>query len=284
MAKYTFISDGGSVVLSIGDRGVPYALAGIEGVSPSDATINLTDMAHNHGALFSSSKVQPRTINVGIAITARAEESRLYLYKVFRPSKPVRVEYKSAALDVWIEGYVASAPVPLMDNKQVMTVEIICPDPFWRSTATIRDELTETIGAFHFPFAITAASPIPISYVQGLTNIVVTNDGAAETGFRMILHASSVVRYPKVFNYVTGEFFGLNVEMRAGDTITIDSTAGKKTVTLTRDGADTNYFNYIMQGSTWLTLEQGGNVFTYEASDESALTVTFEHYDTYTGV
>lgn len=272
--------------MTVGDRGVPFALAGIQGLTPADATINMTGMALNDGARFDSSKVGIRTINIAIAITAQAPQNRQKLYKVFVPGKKVKLEYVSEDLDVWTEGYVSSAPVPLMDNKQIMTAEILCMDPYLRSAQTIIDRMNSIVNAFHFPFAIEASDPIPLGYEQGLTNITVTNEGAAATGFIMRLHATGSVEDPKVFNYITGEFFGLDYALDVGDTVEINTTAGNKTVTLIRDADETNIFNYIMQGSTWLQLEQGENVFTYEVGtgDTEDLTVEFEHYDTYTGV
>ena len=285
MPKYIFTSKWGELVLGIGDKGVPYALKRIEGTSPVDAQINMTQMAKHDGAIFNSSKVGTRTINVAIAITADAEASRQALYKIFRPKDVIKIAYKSDMLDIWTEGYVASSPVPLMDNKQVMTVQIICPDPYWRSAEEIIDKMNSIIKAFHFPFAITEDDPIPISYSQALTNKTVVNEGAANTGLVMRLHAKGSVSNPKIWNYITSEFFGLDYSMATGDIITVDGTAGHKTVTLTRGGTDTNIFNYIMQGSTWLELEQGENVFTYEVTgDASLLDVEFVHYDTYTGV
>lgn len=287
MPKITITGTGGSISMTVGDRGVPFALAGIQGLTPADATINMTGVALNDGARFDSSKVGIRTINIAIAITAQAPQNRQKLYKVFVPGKKVKLEYVSEDLDVWTEGYVSSAPVPLMDNKQIMTAEILCMDPYLRSAQTIIDRMNSIINAFHFPFAITADDPIPLGYQQGLTNTVVTNNGAAATGFIIRLHVSTNgVRNPKIFNYITGEFFGVNYNLQVGDTVEINTTAGNKTVTLTRDAVETNIFNYIMQGSTWLQLEQGENVFTYElgGGDPEDLTVEFEHYDTYTGV
>ena len=286
MPRLTFTSKGGSIACNMGKSGEPYKVAKMQGFSPAEAVVNLTQMAQNDGALYNSSKVGSNTLNVALAIERDAERYRLEAYKVFRPKNAIKVEYKTQAVDVWIEGYVSRADLQHMDMKQVLTVEIICPFPYWRSSQQSKNEMNAVVKDFHFPFAITAAEPVPISHAQGLTNTVVVNNGSADTGFKMTMQATGTVTNPKVFNYISGEFFGLNVTMQAGDLVTVDSTAGNKTVTLTRDGDETNIFNAIMKDAVFLTLDIGDNVFTYEVASGSAadLTVDFYHYDLYTGV
>ena len=287
MPKITFTTDGGTLACTLGEVGAaPYTIADMQGLSPADATINMTQMALNDGALFNSAKVGINTLNVAIAIEYQAEYYRLQAYRIFRPKSEIRVQYQSQQIDVWIEGYISKATIGHFDKKQMLVVEIICPFPFWRSSQLLRTEMNTIVKNFHFPFAIEEDDPIPLGYMQAQQNTVVMNNGSAATGFVMTLHAEAAVSNPKIFNYDTGEFFGLTFSMQAGDLISIDSTAGQKSVTLERSGAKTNIFNYIMKDSTWLMLELGANTFTYEVGtgDEEDLIVEFYHYDLHTGV
>ena len=83
---------------------------------------------------------------------------------------------------------------------------------------------------------------------------MVTNKGTAETGLTIELYASGIVHNPKVYNYVTQEFIGLDGFMRAGDLITITTGVGEKSIKLTRNGVASNAFNMIADGSSWLQL------------------------------
>lgn len=286
MPKLTFISKGGTIACNMGESGEPYQIAQMQGFSPADAIINLTQMAQNDGALYNSSKVGVNTLNVALSIEHDAEHYRLEAYKVFRPKNEIRVEYKTQALDVWVEGYVSRASLQHMDMKQALVVEIICPFPYWRSASQVKTEMNAVVKSFHFPFAITEDDPVPLGYMEALTNTVVVNNGSAATGFIMQMLASGNVTNPKVFNYHTGDFFGINYSLQLGDLVTVDSTAGAKKVTLTRGGVESNIFNYIMKDAVFLTLDVGDNVFTYEVGtgDAESLTVDFLHYDLYTGV
>ena len=286
MPKLTFTSSGGTIECTLGELAGnnPYTIANIEGLAPADAQINLTEMALNDGAFFNSAKVMYRTINVALAIEYMAEEWRLNAYKVFRPKKPIRIDYKSARLDVFIEGYVKRVSVPHFDMKQILTVEIVCPYPYFKAAQEIKTELNKVVRSFHMPFAIEATDPVPLGYMQSVSNVTVTNDGEAETPLKMIFRAQAPVTNPKVTNYVTGDFFGLDITMSAADEITIDGE--DKTVTLVRAGVASNIFNYISKDITWLTLEQGANTFTYsvDSGDPEDLIVDFYHYDLHTGV
>ena len=74
--------------------------------------------------------------------------------------------------------------------------------------------------------------------------------------------------------------------MQAGDVIIITTGRGEKSVTLLREGVETNLFNYLMEGITWLQLEVGGSAFVYEIGSGliSDLLVTIKHRDLFEGV
>jgi hypothetical protein len=100
------------------------------------------------------------------------------------------------------------------------------------------------------------------------------------------LYVRSEISNPKVYNDITQEFIGINYTFESADLITIDTRKGQRSVTLLRDGVETNLFNYVMQGSTWLQLEAFGSTFVYELGEGSLgdLMVTFKHSNLYEGV
>ena len=67
--------------------------------------------------------------------------------------------------------------------------------------------------------------------------------------------------------------------------ITISTIKGHKTVHLFRDGVETNIFNNIMKGISWLELEPGDNIFVYETEKGSEnLNIVFNHTNNFEGV
>ena len=122
--------------------------------------------------------------------------------------------------------------------------------------------------------------------IDPTTNIVVDNNGTVDCGLIFELYAMSTITNPKIYNYITQDFIGLNFTMQAGDLITINTGPGEKGVTLLRNGEETNIFNSLMKDITWLQLPSSGAVFVYTIDDGliANLNVKIKHYDMYEGV
>lgn len=426
MYKLTLINED-SLQLEFNNLGGAYNITNITGLSPAKATINTNQAALIDGAIFNSSKVQMRTINIAFTIEERVEYNRLFVYYVLRPKKAITVHYQSNVLDVSINGYVESVNVTHFDKKQKATVSILCPSPYWQSALEVITEMSAVDNMFYFPFAseggknlltypyyqtsrtavgltytdngdgsitidgtntssstqafvcrsrtsetftlpkgtykltgginsqkrvvinyqgsngvvtLAASSGNPVTFVvtdqianiplqvgiytaagasydnvtfypmiyyatyaddtwqpydygeivfgefSSETTAIVQNFGGIETGLTFELFATDSITNPKIFNYQTNEFIGLNFSMEAGDHITITTGIGNKTVTLFRNGQYTNLLNYLMQGSTFLQLPNAGGIFIYTVDSGliADLEITIKHYDLYEGV
>ena len=272
--------------LSFG-MGSPFQIDLIEGLNPPAATINTSEIALMDGAKYNSAKVNMRTLNIAFAIVQDPAKNRLEVFKVLKSKQYVKISYSSLYRDVYAEGYIASIDITYFEMMQVVTCSIICPSPFFKAVQEVVNELRNIVNAFHFPFSSTATPQIVFSYFSTDLGITVDNDGDVDCGMIIELYANDTVTNPKIFNYITQDFIGLNITMQAGDLITLDTSAGQKTATLLRAGVESNVFNNVIQGSTWLQLEANGSTFVYEVgagSNASNLSVTFKHTDLYEGV
>lgn len=269
--------------LEFNQIGGTFTIVEINGLSPADATINTSTMALVDGAKFNSSKVNMRTIDIAFVIEREPAKNRIEVYRVLKPKQPLEVSYKGDYRDVFIEGYVRSVDVDYFARKQRVTVSILCTSPYFKQAQEMVNELSAIIGAFHFPFAIT--EPVPFSYLDNTASIVVTNTGDVETGLIIDIYARGTASNPKIYNYVTGEYIGVNFDFVAGDLITIDTRQGNKSITLLRSGVYSNQFNSLMTGSKWLQLEANESVFVGEAESGFAnLEITFKHNNLFEGV
>lgn len=261
-----------------------YAITKITGLGSPDATISTTDVGAFDGERFNFSKVGKRNIVMTIAILGNVEKNRIALYSVFKSKQWIKFHYKNGLRDVYIEGYVESAPIDLFTQNQEVQISIICPEPFFNNAEEIIEDMNLIINMFYFPFSIEDTG-VPFSAYDTNLEKSIINEGDIDRGIIIELKAIGEVLNPKIFNRNTGEFFGLNVTMQKGDIITISTIKGSKTVTLTRDAADINIFNNIMKDISWLQIEPGDNVFTYEAERGSEyLDIKFRHRDIFEGV
>ena len=266
--------------------GSPFTITDIQGLNPPDATINTSQIALIDGSKYNSAKVNPRQINLAFAIEYSAAYNRIQMYKVLKAKQWIRFMYTGDQRDVYIDGYIQSIDIAYFEMKQIVTVSILCPAPFFKEAQIIVNELKNIISAFHFPFASTASPQLVMGYYSNDAGITIENTGDMECGLIIELYARSAVTNPKIFNYITHEFIGVNYEMETADLITIDTRKGEKTATLLRDGVETNIFNYVMKNSTWLQLEAQGSTFVYEVTSGvlGDLLVTFKHSNLYEGV
>ena len=136
---------------------------------------------------------------------------------------------------------------------------------------------------FEFPFDI--EEPIPFSeIVTGMEKSII-NAGDLETGVTITIDAVGTVENPKIYNVDDNTFMILSFTMQDGDTITIDTRQGEKSITLRRGGSDINLIGHMQRNSTWFQLQPGDNVFT-TAADAGAenMMVTFTVVDQFQGV
>ena len=264
----------------------PFTIEEIQGLNPPDATINTSQVSLFDGAKYNSGKVNMRQLNIAFAIEYSAAYNRIKVYNVLKSKQEVRMYYNGDQRDVYIDGYIQSIDVSHFTMKQVVTVSILCPSPFFQAAQMIVNELKNIVSAFHFPFFSTAEPQIVFGYFSNDVGVTIPNDGDVETGMIIELYARSSITNPKIFNYVTQDFIGVNYAMETADLITIDTRKGHKTVTLLRSGVETNIFNYVMPNSTWLQLEASGSTFVYEVGGGilGDLLVTFKHSNLYEGV
>lgn len=263
----------------------PFTIIEADGLYPEGATINTSGIALIDGTKENSSKVNEKQLIIIISIDSPAEQNRINLYKVLKSKHKIRFDYVNTLRKVFIEGTIESMPITHFAQKQECTLTIKCPFPFFKEAQTIVNEIKNTKSMFTFPFAIPKTQPIPLSSIDVLSIVTIDNTGDIETGIVIEIYARNTVENPKIFNYVTGEYIGVNITMIAGDSIFINTNKGKKTITLFRQGTETNIFNDRMSGMRWLTLEYGENTFYYEADiGVYNMNVTISHNNLYIGV
>lgn len=271
--------------LEFGD-GRPYKITEFQGLNPPKATINTNTTALLDGGMYNSAKLAMRSMNIAFAIEGPCEENRLNVYKVIQSKMPLRVYYKSDKLDIFIDGYVEDLDFSYFAQKVVATVSVLCPFPYFKGAQEVINELSAIIPKFHFAFASTSAKELVMGAIDTLTAVTVENDGNVEAGLTFELYAKGTVKNPKVIDYGTSNFFAINITMQTGDLITVTTGQGNKTITLLRDGVETNIFNLLDKNSTWLQLDINGSVFVYTVDEGQAtdLEIDIKHYDLYEGV
>ena len=235
-----------------------YVVTAVDGISPPDSTINTSKVAGADGSEYNSSSVNNRKITITLSINSPAEENRIALYNYFKAKEAVRLYIKNGSRDVYTDGYVQSYPIGYFEKKQVAQIVIVCPNPFLLADEDMIAEFSTVTRLFEFPFSI--EEPIPFSEFDAFIERNIINAGDVETGAVIELHSKGEVVDPVVYLTSTGDFFGVNIEMKEGDSIIIDTRQKKKRVSLVRNGETTNIIGKVMKGSSWLIFRTGSNL------------------------
>lgn len=254
----------------------------IAGLNPPAGTISTSSYAGMNGSYLNNAFIEKR--NVVISFEMRGfgiEKKRHELYKVVKPSRYIKIYYKTANISVYTEGIVETCEI---ENFEMLTkgqISIICPDIYWYSTETQIAEYSQILGAFHFIFP-DDDKPFPLGKYNTQNVMTVVNDGD-EVGFTLEI-SGGPAKNPTLYNAETDEYMQIQGEIQNGDKITITTKTGNKTVTLEREGVTTNIINRLVSGSTWLTLREGVNRFYLRGSGLQNLKVKIIHTNAYLGV
>ena len=261
-----------------------YMASEIDGLYPPSGTISTSTYAGMDGSYLNNAFIEKRNIVISFEMRGVNIENRRHaLYRVVKPSRYIKILYKTANIDVYAEGYVETCTVNNFGGNVSGQISIICPDPYFYSTSAIHAYYSQIAGAFVFPFP-QSDEPFPLGVYSTTDNITLINSGD-ETGFIIQIEALDVARTPTIYNADTGEYLQIKGDLEKGDVITITTKTGNKTVTLTRNGVDSNIINRLVAGSTWLTLSQGVNHFHVTAvRNVKNIRVTLIHTNSYLGV
>ncbi|MDE6784000.1 MAG: phage tail family protein, partial [Ruminococcus sp.] len=236
-----------------------YMTSKISGLNPPTGTISTSSYAGMDGSYLNNAFIEKRNVVISFEMHGfGVEKMRHELYKVVKPSRYIKIYYKTANISVYAEGIVETCEV---ENFEMLTkgqISIICPDIYWYSTETQIAEYSQILGAFHFIFP-DDDNPFPLGKYNTQNMMTVVNDGD-EVGFTLEISGGPATN-PTLYNAETDEYMQIQGEIQNGDKITITTKTGNKTVTLEREGVTINIINRLVSGSTWLTLREGLNRF-----------------------
>lgn len=257
----------------------------VDGIGGIEADINETENAILDGSNINSSRIESRIITISIRILKNCGESRKNIYKYAIIKEKCKLTLVNDIRSVYIEGKVKSIETPLFTDKEIMTIKILCPEPYFNAMGTIITEFSNTIKKFHFPFSIEEDKPIPLSVYSSIIIADVMNSGDTETGAIFTYEAKGEVVNPTLYNIVTNEKIKLNIEMQLNDKIIINTIPRQKSITLYRLNEPINIIGALDSTSKWLSLISGKNTFSYTCERGAKnLIVYVEFINKYLGV
>ena len=95
-----------------------YMTSKIEGLNPPAGTISTSSYAGMNGSYLNNAFIEKRNVVISFAMRGiKIEQNRHALYKIVKPSRYVKVYYKTKNIDVYTEGYVESCNITNFTNE-----------------------------------------------------------------------------------------------------------------------------------------------------------------------
>ncbi len=263
----------------------------IEGLGPVKADINMTKLATANGDIYNSSRLSGRNIVIKGRYTyaKTIEEARLMSYRYFPIGHKITFHIETENRIAETTGYVESNDPVIFSKDCNAQISVLCESPWFTSVSDEDNKQTNfsnVIAEFEFPFSNESVEE-PLLEFGSIVNKkenTVYYDGDAETGCIIQLHAIGDVENVSIYNIKTGDKMVLDTDKLEaltgskiiyGDTITINTIKGQKSITLLRNGINTNILNILGKDSDWFQLAKGDNLFAYTAEYENMGKQTF---------
>lgn len=274
------------------------AIASIDGLGPTQADIQSTEVATIDGGLFTSARQQQRNIvfNFIPLFDPTIETSRLKIYKFFPIKKMITMVFTTEHRHAECTGYVESISPDIFSNDERIQVSIICPDPNFYEVGSSQRLFSGVISEFEFPFSNESLTEPLLEFgaIQLDTRATLDYIGDSDTGILIEAHAIGPVENITIWNNVTREKISIDtnkiyrltkVRFDRGDNIYISTVKGNKYIQLLHEGTYHNIISCINKDADWFQLTNGDNIFTFTAdSGEEYLMVTFNYRNAYGGI
>lgn len=276
---------GGRLVFS--HRSV-FHLAEATGLSDVRNTIFRASSIGQDGSSYVGSQIESREIEIVGSIRAQdRDKMRAYrreMNRVLNPKYAATLTYEYGDFRRVIDCRVENAPVFSRKNIfQDFTIQLLCPDPFWREEKAREDILAGWVGGFEFPvepdaeWEVGRKAPLIVN---------VFNGGNIPAGMVVEFRAKwGTVTNPSIVNLESGEYMKFKINMSPGDMLTVNTGYSKKDAVLKSAGVETNVLKLMDAGSTFIQLAEGDNLFRCEAGrGADNMEIVARHNGLYLGV
>ena len=241
----------------------PFILQNIEGLGDVDVNVQMQKAPYQDGEIYIDSLLAARPIRLEVSIVGQnVDELRRYLSKVTNPKISGVLRYEDDSVICEIECIAEHVPQYSTRNKnqQVAVIDLLAPDPYWRSPEVMTEPLAAFLPRFRFPFRF------PVVFGERGSQATLYNDGDVPCPIEIEFNGPA--QLPIIRNVTTGEFIRVEKSLNVGEKLIINTSHGRerKVIVDKGNGEIENAFHYIdIWESTLFQLAVGENVIEYDA-------------------
>lgn len=268
----------------------PFILANVDGLYLSENNVTVSDNTMTDGGTYQGSVKKKRNIVLTLTDAPNNvfnQSNRDALYVLFAEASLGTLTYEENGVYRKIDYYVEKIYKPSMKSR-IITVSLICADPFLYDTDDTTVQMANWISDFEFIHEFYDSEELGHRSAVRLVNI--KNDSATDNiGMTITLEASYNVRNPRITRVESDTYIQLGnddypFDMQQGDVVIITTAVNNKHAYLYRGETKTEINEYITEESKYLQLMRGDNHIGYTAvSGEEYLSVTIQYRMKYSG-
>ncbi len=264
-------------------------IADIDGLGPSEITVNTMKIASGMGGVFMSSTHAIRDLVFTFMINPYHDPAviRRRLYKAFPSNQKINMRFITDLLDVNIDGYRTEADSTVFTSMGNITMTVTCPDVFFRSTKESAIQFAGVTPMFEFPFENEGDDPqLVMSEIYQEDYRQVYYDGDTDAGLVIYMRANGYIKNPIIHHTSSNNFMKINIELNEGQTIVIDTRRNQKDVKLiNKNLSEENILGNLSKDSNWIYIHHGDNEFGYDAEKgRDVLNITLTFNTVYEGI
>ena len=126
-------------------------------LGPAEGTINTVNFATSDGALFNSSRIKSRDIELNLKfLGSDIEAVRHKLLRYFRVKHPITLDFITDYRHTYITGHVEKNEIDIFSNSEGADLTIVCPNPFFKLRDPVKGKnsvrFTTSTPSFEFEF------------------------------------------------------------------------------------------------------------------------------------
>lgn len=252
--------------------GRPFGLISVEGIGDVGADVQMQYAPFQDGGTYIDAVMQPRYITITMQVFGtngqETQDRRREIASVFNPKLgPGVLRYECGDSVRLIDAVAEKVPAfpdgvgNRRDTYQKGIINLICPNPFWRSPEVTEEAAFEPL--FEFP-------SIPyweegddgdLYFQVGMqrNDRVIDNDGDAPAPFRIDFYGPA--DSPIIKNETTDQFIQINKRLEEGQTMKVN-TADGTVIYVDEYGVESDQFAHLDLGSQFFDLQIGENDIT----------------------
>lgn len=241
----------------------------------------ISKQASSDGEIFESSSIAARHIVLeGVIKNSNINKRRRILTTLVHRQKG-KLTYINNYENItrYIDCYIEKTPIITGDLLPKFLIYLYCPSPFWEGEPHSVEITNCTNINPRFEFEFDGEFELgEIDY----KNVNIVNYGDVPTGFIVTLYArDGEVINPIIKNTNNDEFLKLNIAMKKGEKIRIDTRINNKSIVKIKDNEDISCFEYLDPESTFLKINNGecSNFYIYAERNGDFLEATLTQID-----